>query len=214
MRRELERHIVEIAKEERRRIGTDLHDGLGQELTGLSMIAASLVVSLSRDSRPEVKIAEMIKAGLQRSLSQVRTLSRGMNPVDIDAEGLMSSLSEMSTQLNELTGVQCTFQCDKPVPLRDNETATQLFRIAQEATTNAIRHAHPQTITISLERDDHRIVLRIKDDGSGIETDDASAAGLGLRTMAYRARMIHGELGVHSVQTGGTEVVCSVHATS
>ncbi len=214
MRRELERHIVETTKEERRRIGTDLHDGLGQELTGLTMIAASLVVSLSRQSNPELKIAEKIKAGLQRALSQVRTLSRGMNPVDIDAEGLMSSLSEMSTQLNEMTGVQCTFQCDNPVPLRDNETATQLFRIAQEATTNAIRHAHPQCITISLERDDHRIVLRIKDDGKGIEADDASAAGMGLRTMAYRARMIHGELEVHSVQAGGTEVVCSVQATS
>jgi signal transduction histidine kinase len=111
----LERHIVDITSEERRRIGRDLHDVVGQELTGLSMIADSLAVSLSRDARFEAKIAKKIKAGLHRTLAQVRTLSRGINPVDIDAEGLMSALSEMSIQLNEMTGVRCSFQCDKPV---------------------------------------------------------------------------------------------------
>jgi signal transduction histidine kinase len=213
-RRELERHIVEIAGEERRRIGTDLHDGVGQELTGLSMIAATLLILLERESRPEMKIAEKIKDGLQRTLAQVRTLSRGMNPVDIDSEGLMSALSEMSTQLSALVGVQCSFQCDEPVLIRDNETATQLFRIAQEATTNAIRHAHPDRVTISLERSDHHVVLRIMDNGSGIDADNSRASGMGLRTMAYRARMIQGDLDVRPLDGGGTEVVCSVRTIS
>jgi len=210
VRRELERHIVEIANDERRRMGSDLHDGVGQELTGLSMLADALVISLSRQSRCEAKMAEKIRAGLQRTLAQVRTLSRGMNPVDIDAEGLMSALSEMSTQVNEISGVQCGFECNEPVLLGDNETATQLFRIAQEATTNAIRHAQPTEVTISLQRDDHHVVLRISDNGSGIGTDASSASGMGLRTMAYRARMIEGELKVHSGARGGTEVVCEV----
>lgn len=213
-KRELERHIVEIASEERRRIGTDLHDGVGQELTGLSMLADSLVISLSRQSRPEVKVAEKIKAGLLRTLTQVRTLSRGMNPVDIDAEGLMSALSDMSLQLNEIPGLRCSFQCDEPVLLRDNETAMQLFRIAQEATTNAIRHAHPKQITITLEQTKYHIVLRVLDDGGGIETNDLSASGMGMRTMAYRARSIQGLLDVHPLDGGGTELVCSVQIES
>jgi signal transduction histidine kinase len=131
----IQRDITErkrVAKE-LRRIGTNLHDGVGQELTGLLMIADTLSVALTRVPRPEAKIAEKIKAGLQRALNQVRALSRGMNPVDVDARGVMTALSEMSIQLQELTGIRCSFQCDQPVLLRDNKTATQLFRIAQEA---------------------------------------------------------------------------------
>jgi PAS domain S-box-containing protein len=213
-RRELERHILEIANEERQRIGTDLHDGVGQELTGLSMVADSLAVALARESRPEVKLAEKLRTGLQQSLSQVRTLSRGMNPVDIDAQGLMSALEELVAQLNELTGIRCSFHCDAPVLLRDNETAVQLYRIAQEATANAMRHAQPDRITISLARVGQQVVLRIIDNGSGIATTDTRSAGMGLRTMAYRARMIRGELDVHPFPDGGTEVVCSISVNS
>lgn len=209
-RRELERHILEVAGEERRRIGTDLHDGVGQELTGLSLVADSLVIALARESRPEIKLAEKLKAGLQQSLSHVRTLSRGMNPVDIDSEGLMSALAELAAQLNELTSVHCSFDCDAPVLLGDNVTATQLYRIAQEATTNAIRHAQPERIAISLTRVGQRVVLRIIDNGSGIAKTDTRSAGMGLRTMAYRARMIRGELDIHPLPDGGTEVICSV----
>lgn len=209
-RRELERHIVDIANEERRRIGTDLHDGVGQELTGLSMFADSLAIALTRASRPEAKIAKKIKCGLQQALADVRTLSRGMNPVDIDAEGLMSALSELSGQIDDIPEIKCSFRCDKPVLLRDNETATQLYRIAQEATSNAIRHAHPERIMISLERADQHVILRVTDNGSGITTNRSRLSGMGLRTMAYRARMIHGELDVHPIESGGTEVVCTI----
>ena len=212
VRREMESHIVEAANEERRRIGTDLHDGVGQELTGLSMIAESLSVALTRESRPEARIADKIKAGLLRALDQVRALSRGMNPVDIDAEGLMSALSSMSEQLSEMSGIRCSFQCAQPVLVRDNATATQLFRIAQEATSNAIRHAQPGVINISLDRKDDRVILRILDDGSGIKSNDTSQSGMGLRTMSYRANMIQGELAIREREGGGTEVICSVHA--
>jgi PAS domain S-box-containing protein len=211
-RRELESFIVDIASEERRRIGTDLHDGVGQELTGLMMIVDSLSVALKRASRPEVKIAEKLKAGLKRALAQVRTLSRSMNPVNIDAEGLMSALSEMSTQIEELTGIQCSFRYDQPVLLWDNETATQLFRIAQEATTNSIRHGQADEITISLEQFENQVVLRIRDNGCGIDPNDPPTSGMGLRTMAYRAHVIQGELDVHPLNDGGTEVSCKVSA--
>lgn len=208
--RELERHIVDIANEERRRIGTDLHDGIGQELTGLSMLADSLATALARESRPETNLAEKLKSGLQQCLSHVRTLSRGMNPVDIDAEGLMSALAELAAQLNELAGIRCSFHRSVPVLLRNNETATQLYRIAQEATTNAIRHAQPERITISLERSGQFAVLRVSDNGRGIATTTIGSEGMGLRTMAYRARMLNGELAIRPLPEGGTEVTCSV----
>jgi PAS domain S-box-containing protein len=209
-RRELERHIVDVSNAERWRIGTDMHDSVGQELTGLAMSTDALLVSLSRESRPETKIAEKIKEGLTRALTQVRTLSRGMNPVDIDGEGLMSALSELVHQLNELPGIRSTFRCDQPVLLPDNEVATQLYRIAQEATTNAIRHGKPDAITISMERTDHHLILRIADNGIGIADSDSPSAGMGLRTMAYRARMIQADLQVRPIPSGGTEVVCSI----
>jgi PAS domain S-box-containing protein len=209
-RRELERHIVDVSNEERWRIGTDLHDSVGQELTGLAMSTDALLVSLSRESRPETKIAEKIKEGLARALTQVRTLSRGMNPVDIDGEGLMSALSELVHQLNELPGIRSTFRCDQPVLLPDNEVATQLYRIAQEATTNAIRHGKPNAITISMERIDYHLILRIADNGIGIAYSDSPPTGMGLRTMAYRARMIRADLQVRPIPSGGTEVVCSI----
>ncbi len=103
-----------------------------------------------------------------------------------------------------------TFQCDQPVLLRDNETATQLYRIVQEATTNSIKHANPTQIAISLSGDAERVVLRIADDGSGIRVDQSPISGMGLRTMAYRASMIKSDLAIQPLPEGGTEVICSV----
>ena len=138
----------------------------------------------------------------------------GMNPVEIDNEGLMSALAELAAQLNELAEIRCSFHCDAPVLLPDNETATQLYRIAQEATTNAIRHAQPEQITISLARVGQQVELRIIDDGRGIAVSDTRPAGMGLQTMVYRARMIRGEVVIHPLPDGGTEVVCSIPVNS
>ncbi|MCA9157328.1 MAG: PAS domain S-box protein, partial [Planctomycetales bacterium] len=185
-RLDMERHILDVASEEQRRIGTDLHDGVGQELTGLSMIADTLMIALSREDKPELKIAERIREGLQRALAQVRALSRGLNPVDVDSAGLMSSLAEMTARLSQLYGVTCEFRCEQSVLLADNQTATQLYRIAQEATTNAIRHAQPTQIVISLTCTKNVVTLRVVDNGSGI-VESESPLGMGLRTMRYRA---------------------------
>ncbi len=209
-RRALERRLLDTSAEEQRRIGNDLHDGVGQELTGLSMIAQSLVIALSRASRPESAMAEKLSAGIHRSLSQVRKLARGMNPVDIDALGLMSSLSDMTQKLNELHCVRCTFECTEPILLRDNQTATQLFRIAQEATTNAIKHSKAEQIVIELGRTNDGASLRIADDGVGISQDDSSKPGMGLQTMQYRADIIGCSLRISKNQDRGTEVICEI----
>lgn len=208
-RLDMERHLLDAASEEQRRIGTDLHDGVGQELTGLSMIADSLMIALSQEAKPELKIAERIRVGLQRALAQVRALSRGLNPVDVDSAGLMSSLSEMIACLSQLYGVTCKFQCERSVLLADNQTAMQLYRIAQEATTNAIRHAQATQIIVSLHCTQDEVTLRVADDGLGI-VESESLQGMGIRTMRYRARLINADLEIAPLAGGGTEVVCKI----
>ena len=210
-RLELERHVLDVASDEQRRIGTDLHDVVGQELTGLSLIAAALSMSLKRESRSEVQFAERIEEGIHRALTQVRALSRGLNPVDIDGQGLMSALTEMTARLNDAYGVCCTFECGLPVVVCDNQTATQLYRVAQEATTNAIRHAHPSQLAIRLEASSEAVTLRITDNGTGMranETTGQAPPAMGLRTMYYRAGIIGGRLTVQPRAGGGTEVQC------
>ncbi|MEO8268619.1 MAG: PAS domain-containing protein, partial [Aureliella sp.] len=209
-RRELEKQVLDIATHERRRIGNDLHDGLGQELTGLSMVADSLITALSRKSLPETQIAEKLSAGLQRTLSQVRALARGLNPVAIDVRGLQSALEEMATRVKDDYQVECVFLCEQEVLFRENKTATQLFRIAQEATTNALRHGQARHIAIDLAMHDDCAELRIADDGSGFQSDGPTGLGTGLQIMRYRAGLIGGQLHINSTPSGGTQVVCRV----
>ncbi|TWU42444.1 PAS domain-containing sensor histidine kinase [Novipirellula artificiosorum] len=207
-RRELEKQVLDIAAEEGRRIGNDLHDEIGQELTGLSMIADTLVTAMTRSAANELKIAEKIEAGIKRTLGQVRRLARGMNPVDVDAEGLMSALSEMCNRLQELYAVQCSFECVQPVRLRDNQVATQMYRIAQEATTNAVKHGNAKRISVSLSGGQDNAVLRVVDDGVGISDDGGKCSGMGLKIMQYRAGIAGGELRIQPASHGGTEVTC------
>jgi two-component system sensor kinase FixL len=212
-RLELERHVLDVASDEQRKIGTDLHDVVGQELTGLSLIAAALSIALKRESRPEVQFAHRIEDGVHRALTQVRALSRGLNPVDIDGQGLMSALTEMAARLNDTYGVRCTFECGLPVVVCDNQTATQLYRIAQEATTNAIRHAHPSQLAIQLEASSDSVTLRVSDNGMGMKASETASHALpamGLRTMYYRAGIIGGRLTVQPRAGGGTEVQCKL----
>jgi PAS domain S-box-containing protein len=211
--RALEKEVLEIAAEENWRIGTDLHDGVGQELTGMGMLADALLTSLSRldsdDSMAaQMRIARKLSGAIDRTLEQVRTLARGMNPVDIDREGLMSAISDMTDRVRELHGIDCDFECDRPVLFRENQTATQLYRIAQEAMTNAIRHAKATRVTITLSHSQSELSLQIVDNGTGIPEKEPLRRGLGLKTMSYRAGLIGGHLTIRSIAGGGTAVAC------
>ncbi len=209
-RRELEKQVLEIVIHERRRIGSDLHDGLGQELTGLSMVADSLITALSRKSLPEERLAQKLNVGLQRALAQTRSLARGLNPVDIDARGLMVALEEMASRIRDSYEVECLFHCEQEMLFRENRTATQLFRIAQEATTNALRHGQANHITITLASLGDWAELRIVDDGKGFRSDAPAGQGMGLRIMRYRAGLFGGQLQVGSAPNGGIQVVCRI----
>jgi PAS domain S-box-containing protein len=210
-RKALEREVLEAAAMEQWRIGQELHDTTGQELTALGLLAEGLVDALEKSSPGEAVFATKIAQGLQRVLGQVRTLSRGLIPVEVDAAGLMASLAELASQTSELHGVTCTFECWEPVLVEDNQTATHLYRIAKEAVTNALKHSRAKNITISLEGDTRSITLHIRDDGVGFPPEPVAIKGMGLKIMRYRAGLINAQLTVGPVGPGGTLVSCTLN---
>ncbi len=209
-RKTLQREVLEIAALEQRRIGQDLHDGIGQELTGLAMLAQRLIGELAGDGRPELGAATKIHAGLENALSHVRAVSKGLVPVEVDAEGLMIALADLAARTSELHRVSCTFECQRPVAIADNQTAMHLFRMSQEAVTNAIKHGRPQHIVIRLGVEGDLAILRVIDDGTGLPAAPESIAGTGLRIMGYRAELIGAQLEFTEARPHGTIVTCSV----
>jgi signal transduction histidine kinase len=208
----------EIAALELRRIGQDLHDSVGQELIGIGLTARTLLDALIEQESPEVALAAKLVEGIRRALGEVRMLSRGLIPVEVDALGLMSALTDLAARLSDLYGINCRFEYTLPVLIEDNVVATHLYRIAQEAATNAIKHAQASQITLSLKHErgslKHergRIALRIRDDGIGIQNQQDAGSGLGLSIMRHRAGLIHATLCIDPVEAGGTLVTCTIN---
>jgi signal transduction histidine kinase len=204
----LQREVLEIAALEQRRIGQDLHDGIGQELTGLTMMTQRLVGELAE--RPQHAAAAKIHAGIEQALSHVRAVSKGLVPVEVDAEGLMAALADLAAQTDELHGVSCTFECHRPVAIADNQTATHLYRMSQEAVANAIKHGRPHHIVIRLGVEGELATLRVIDDGTGFDPATEGTAGTGLRIMRYRADLIGAQLEITRARPNGTIVTCTV----
>lgn len=206
-KRALRAELLEITAQEQRRIGQELHDGTGQELTGLNYLAFSHARALTdrrhRNADTAVKIAE----GLQRALKQVRFLSKGLLPVEVDADGLMAGLTELTVRMSEVNEVACTFHCKEPIPMLDQEVATQLYRIAQEALNNAIKHGRADSVELHLLRKDGVLRMEITDDGVGIPVPHPKE-GLGLRIMASRAELIGAKLEIGPAPRKGTKVTC------
>lgn len=202
----LQRAVLDIASQEQRRIGQDLHDGTGQELSGLAMLSQRLAAMLERKEIPEAKMAVKIADGLDGALLRVRILSRGLVPVQLDREGFMAALADLAARTAEMHGITCTFQCDKPVCIPNNDVATNLYRMSQEAVTNAVKHGLAKRISISLVLDGDKISLKVADDGLGLK--QAAATGAGMRIMRYRAQLIGAKLEVVPHGRHGTEVRC------
>lgn len=217
-RKKLQRDVLGIAEAEQRRIGQELHDGSQQELVGLGMLAQTLRDNLSKDSddppragAPDAcELATKIVNGIARLHREVQTISRGLVPVNFDVRGLADALRQLASRTDDLEGVTCAFKCEQQVELADNSTATHLYRIAQEAIANALKHGQPEHILIALESDNCCPVLLIADDGSGFESTK-EYEGIGLKTMLYRASLIGAALTVSPVEAGGTLVACKVY---
>ena len=163
-----------------------MHDDAGQILTGLALMARVLADRLE-NAPAERQIADRTHDGIGEVLDCIRDISKGLIPVEVDASGLMAALAALARRTEGLEGVACCFVCDEPVTVRDNTIATQLYRIAQEAVTNAIRHGSPTHIRIVLGRADGWIHLEVRDDGRGFPASLDESAGRGLRIMRYCA---------------------------
>lgn len=207
-RNALKEELLTIAAEEQRRIGQDLHDHVGQQLTGLALLAKTLADDVVKDSPANADAARRLAEGLKQALQQVRPLARGLIPVDISSQGLMTALAEFAETTTRDSGTQCTFVCETPVHVDNNEIATHLFRIAQEAVTNALKHAEPRNIEIALASSEGQTRLTVRDDGKGLPTAAGRSAGLGLRIMEYRASLIGANLTIATPPEGGTAVSC------
>jgi PAS domain S-box-containing protein len=213
----LEKAILEISAREQHRIGQDLHDGLGQHLTGIAFMSKVLEQKLEDRSVPEAADASKIVRLVNEAVRKTRDLSRGLLPVVSDARGLMSALEHYSYEVTDMFGLACHFDCDPPVPIYDETVAQHLYRIAQEAVNNAIKHAHGKNIAIGLYADGDGISLSIRDDGCGLPRNVRNSTGMGLHIMNYRAKMIGATLQVEaSTHDGhtGTVVTCKLQSLS
>jgi signal transduction histidine kinase len=185
-----------------------LHDGLGQQLTGIGYLAESLRSDLQERAPLLVGQARRLVQATQQALDQMRKIAKGMLPVEIDPLGLMSALEQLVESTQQLYGIRGSFCCPHPVAVPDATLATELFRIAQEAVGNIARHSQGQSLEITLAVNENVLCLAIRDDGVGIANRGSKADGLGLRIMRYRAGLIGASLEFQGLETGGTIVTC------
>jgi signal transduction histidine kinase len=206
----LEREIIDISEREQQRIGRDLHDGVCQYLAAIGFSAALLNRDLERDSSIRAEKAGEISNLLQDALKRTRDLARGLSPVDRDEGGLESALNELASSTSRLAGILCSFICVGQVEIRDNARAVHLFRIAQEALNNAIKHGQAKAVVVALEACNGALSLRVSDDGVGFDPTCSERKGMGLNIMRYRARMLAGTLEIQSNSPAGTMVTCTI----
>jgi PAS domain S-box-containing protein len=209
-RKQLEREILDISERERRRLGEELHDSLGQQLTGIAFMIKVLEQKLAETSPNEVADVEEIAKLVGQATDQARGLARGLHPMGLGAESLMSSLEELARQTRELIGVRCFFRCDEAVKVDDADMAVHLYRIVQEAITNAIKHGRAKNIEIVLACGEDKCMLKVKSDGRDFPKEfEARNTGMGLQIMDHRVDLIGGSLDVHAGDEGGTILTCT-----
>jgi PAS domain S-box-containing protein len=208
-RRQLEKKIIEIEEIERRRIGHDLHDDMGQQLTGISFKSQYLENQLKEKQIPEAEIAAKLTSLIDKARDSMENLSQELSPILVKGEkSLWMAMKELAFNTEKIFNIPCIFKCDENVRITNRLAAINLYRIAQEAVTNAAKHAAPRSIEISLYRENNKIIITIKDDGTGISGTEDKADGMGLRIMHYRADMIGARLNVRPDVNGGTIVEC------
>jgi PAS domain S-box-containing protein len=207
-RKRMEKSILDISAREQRRIGQDLHDGLGQLLTGVAFMSKVQEQRLAEREAPEAADATKIVSLVNDAIRKTRELSRGLLPVVSDSFGLMSALQRYAGEIQDLFGVSCRFHCEAPVLIHDEAKATHLYHIAQEAVNNAIKHGRSKNIMMHLYAGQDRGTLIVRDDGVGINPLPRNQGGMGLHIMKYRAGMIGGALELRRDSVNGTIVTC------
>jgi signal transduction histidine kinase len=209
-RQRLDQEIAQVADRERRRLGQDLHDRLGQHLTGTALAAQVLKDKLATRSAPEVTEAEKLVRYVEEGIDLTRNLARGFFSPELEADGLSVALEGLAENISERFTINCIFHGEEPIPVRDSAVATQLYRIAQEAATNAAKHAAAKNIDIRVTADGSELTLAIIDDGVGFPDKVSDSKGLGLRLMRHGAALIGAALSVQRNGRSGTTATCKV----
>lgn len=205
-RNRLQKEILKISEQEQARIGHNLHDGVGQTMTGVSSLIEALETELSGDQRQS---AARIHQLIQEAIQEVRHMSHSLSPASVKNRGLVGALHLLADTIRTNHRTTCTCEVNPEIKIEDSEKETHIYRIAQEAANNALRHGHPSTVHLSLKRQGkNEAVLKIEDNGSGLGKRTPEKGGIGMRVMDYRANLIDGSLEVKSRPRGGVSVIC------
>ncbi len=205
-RNRLQKEILKISEQEQARIGHNLHDGVGQTMTGVSSLIEALESELSGDQRQS---AARIHQLIQEAIQEVRHMSHSLSPASVKNRGLGGALHLLADTIRTNHRTTCTCEVNPNIKIEDSEKETHIYRIAQEAANNALRHGHPSSVHLSLQRlGEHEAVLKIEDNGKGLGKRTGEQAGIGMRVMDYRANLIDGSLTVKSRPRGGVSVSC------
>jgi PAS domain S-box-containing protein len=212
--RRLQEEILEVSENEQRRIGRDLHDGLGQQLTALELLSQVLVGKIKTAAPGLVGPAQEITRQIRETITQARLLSHNLYPVPLDAYGLMLALSELATGTQAMAGIRCDFVCPSPVLLRDAQAGTHIYRIVQEALNNALKHSGAGKISIELTDQGDSWNIAVRDNGRGFDPGSDQNRGLGLRLMHSRAQLLGASLSIESGPRKGVRISCTLQKPS
>ena len=208
-RAQLEREVVRVSEAERHRIGRDLHDVLGSKLTGVAFLAKAMERRLAAQERPESADAAAIVALLNEAIAQTRALARGLQQSELRDGDFPTALRGLIQDIEQVFHVRCRLDVRLATPVHDPTQAGHLYYIANEAITNAVKHAAPTSIRVELRQEGDCGLLRILNDGKSLAADYDKGRGMGVQNMAYRARTIGGQLQIGPAPEGGTQVTCS-----
>lgn len=207
-RRKLEHEILRTSEHERRRVGQDLHDGLGQMLTGISLIAGNLSKRLAIEGHEMAEDLAEVTELVRDADRMSRNIARGLVPVELDGEGLAAAIEGLCNNARKFFSVTCSFSEEGHPSVRDGSAASNLYRIAQECISNAVKHGRATRIDVMLAKRDNDIVLTVQDNGIGFPEELGKDRGMGVDIMGYRARVINARLSIDRVPDGGTIITC------
>ena len=209
-RKRLEHELLEITEKERRRIGLDLHDDLGQKLSGIALMTKGLELKLSKQHANEAVDAGKIHELVQQAMNHASDLAHDLATLDLKDNDLPAALRQLASHASELFGIACQFKADGQFPPLEPQTLAQLYKITQEAVTNAIKHGKAKRVTIGLVNGSEKLVLTVQNNGLPFPDLKGHTTGMGLRIMNYRASLLGGSLEVKGIGTRGTLVTCSI----
>ena len=208
-RQRLEQKILEVSESEQRKLGQDLHDDLGQQLTGMALLASVLANDLHSQSNPLAGEAQDLVKYLGEASLSARNLARGLYPITLDRGGFLVALDELASRISKMPGVSCKFKCEDSFKLKDG-VAIQFYRIIQEAVNNAIKHGKAKQILIECRTVRNEPTVFIRNDGEPFREPKRSAKGMGLSLMRHRARMVGAHMVIRKGPDGGCETICSL----